>query len=89
MRPLYPYLKIQIYENQFESFTLEESRLLDNIGTAYMTQELERRVLKITQSQQANMIEKTGVQSSLSEDDVKEYLHEVLKEVKKEKVQKR
>jgi hypothetical protein len=50
-----------------------------------MTQELERRVLKIIESQQANMIEKTGVQSSLSEADVKEYLHGVLREVKKER----
>jgi hypothetical protein len=52
-----------------------------------MEQELQKRVLKITESLEATMIQETGVQSSLSEDDVKEYLHEVLQEVKKGKVQ--
>jgi hypothetical protein len=69
------------------NFAIKESKLLDSIGTAQMEQELQKRVLKITESLEATMIQETGVQSSLSEDDVKEYLHEVLQEVKKGKVQ--
>jgi glutaredoxin 2 len=36
-----------------------------------MEQELQKRVLKITESLEATMIQETGVQSSLSEDDVR------------------
>ena len=47
-----------------------------------MEQELQKRVMKVTKKQEANMTEKTGVQSSMSEDDVKGYFYVVLKEIK-------
>ena len=59
-----------------------ESALLDGIGTAQMERELVNRVLKLTKEQQSNMAEETGVGSSLSEEDIKQYLAEVIEEIK-------
>jgi hypothetical protein len=66
-------------------YAIEESRLLDSIGMAQMERQIERRVLAFSKRNQDKMIEATGVQSSLSEDDMKKYLAEVLQEVRKQK----
>jgi hypothetical protein len=50
-----------------------------------MEQELQKRVLDITKQTSETMTEETGVQPTLSEDEVKQYLHEVLQEVKARK----
>jgi len=62
---------------------MEESNLLDSIGTAQMGQDLEKIVLKIVKEQQEVLTEQTGVEPSLTEDEVREYLDTVLLEVKK------
>ena len=59
--------------------------LVDNIGTAQMEQEIERRVLKVAKEQQDVLTEQSGVESSLTEDNMKEYLEQVIEEVKKER----
>jgi hypothetical protein len=61
---------------------IQEVKFLKSIGTAQMEQELQKRVLTIAKKNSDNMTEETGVQPSLSEDDMKEYLEEVLKEIK-------
>ena len=66
---------------------LREPRLLDSIGTAQMEQEIQRRMLAVTRKTRKLMTEETGVQSSLSEDDMKQYLQQVIEEVKKTKNQ--
>jgi hypothetical protein len=66
---------------------LRESKLLDSIGTSQMEQEIQRRVVAMTKANQDILENETGVEPSLSESEVKEYLQEVLKEVKKGKVQ--
>jgi hypothetical protein len=48
-----------------------------------MEQEIQRRVLTLTRQNQDKMTEETGIQSSLTEEDMKEYLEQVLDEVKK------
>lgn len=58
---------------------------MDSIGTAQMEQEIEKKVIGFTRTNQDRMAEETGVQSSLSEDDVKEYLEQVIQEVQKQK----
>jgi hypothetical protein len=50
-----------------------------------MEQELQKRVLTIAKKNSDIMTEETGVQPSLSEDDMKQYLEEVLKEIKVKK----
>lgn len=67
------------------SSAAKESKLLDSIGRAQMEQELQKRVLKIVKEQSDSMIEETGVQPSLSENDMKEYLDMVANEIKRTK----
>ena len=61
---------------------IQEVKFLESIGTAQMEQELQKRVLTIAKKNSDNMTEETGVQPSLSEEDMKQYLEEVLKEIK-------
>jgi Tfp pilus assembly PilM family ATPase len=58
---------------------------LDSIGTAEMQQEIQKRVMGITKKHQGSMEEETGVQSSLNEEDIKEYLDEVMQEIRAKK----
>jgi len=61
---------------------MEESKLLVSIGSAQMEQEIQRRVLKNTKQQQDTLTQQTGVQSSLTEYEIKQYLTTVLREIK-------
>lgn len=61
--------------------------LVDNIGTAQMQQEIERRVLKVAREQQDVLTEGSGIESSLTEEDMKQYLEQVIEEVEKERPQ--
>lgn len=67
---------------------LEETKLLDSIGTAQMGQEIERKVVQIEKKvmemakENADELEvETGVKPSLEEPDMKKYLEEVMQEV--------
>jgi hypothetical protein len=68
-------------------YAIEESRLLDSLGQAQMERKIEKRVLGFTKRNQYEMAEKTGIQSSLIEDDMKQYLQQVIEEVNKTKNQ--
>jgi hypothetical protein len=59
--------------------------LVDNIGTAQMEQEIEKRVLKVAREQQDVLTDQSGIESSLTEEDMKEYLEQVIEEVKKQR----
>jgi hypothetical protein len=65
---------------------IKEVKFLENMGSAQMEQELQKRVLTIAKKNSDIMTEETGVEPSLSEDDMKQYLEEVLKEIKVRKV---
>ena len=65
------------------TYAVTESRLLDSIGMAHMEQDIQNRVLKMTNEIRETMMEETGINSSLSEEETKQYLVEVLTEVKK------
>jgi hypothetical protein len=60
----------------------KDMKFLESIGSAQMEQELQERVLIITKKISDNMVEETGVQPSLTEDEMKEYLNMVVNEVK-------
>jgi hypothetical protein len=64
------------------NFAIKESKLLDSIGTAQMEQEIQKRVITLTKQNKDRMEEQTGIESSLSEQDVKQYLDLVFKELK-------
>ncbi len=64
---------------------MKESRLLDSIGMAQMEEEIQKKVITFTKRNQNRMAEETGIQSSLTEEDMKEYLEQVIREVKKDR----
>jgi hypothetical protein len=56
-------------------------KMLDSIGRAQMERALLKEILKIAK-QFENTAEESGVQPSVSENDMKEYLEEVIQEIK-------
>ena len=60
---------------------IKESKLLDSIGSAGM----EQRVIASTKAAQNRMTDESGIQTSLTEEDVKHYLEITLKEIKSKK----
>jgi hypothetical protein len=63
----------------------EQSKLLDSIGTAHMEQELQSRVLSIAEKNSEAMAEESGVETSMTEDDMKDYLEIVMNELHSKK----
>ena len=61
---------------------IEESKLLVSIGSAQIHQQLERKVLQSARDRANKMASQTGVQLSLTDADMKQYLNSVLKEIK-------
>lgn len=59
-----------------------ESHLLGKIGTVRIDQELQSRVLAIAK-EQSKVVEEVGVSLSMTEEDVKKYLDEVVTELRK------
>jgi hypothetical protein len=58
-----------------------QSKLLDSIGTAQMKTELQRRVLTVAKKASDDMAAKTGVEASMTEDEIKDYIGRVIKEL--------
>jgi hypothetical protein len=48
-----------------------------------MEQEVQKKVLSLAKEQEEKMVEETGIEMSLDEDDIKEYLQKVINEVKR------
>jgi large-conductance mechanosensitive channel len=64
---------------------IEESKLLDSIGSAYMTEEIEKRVMLMTKQNSDKMAMAGGIEPTLSKDEAKEYLAQVLEEIQRDK----
>jgi len=60
----------------------QELKLLDNIGTAEMDERLEKKVLQVTKSNAENLMKQSGIEPSLSMEEAKQYLSEVLDEAR-------
>jgi hypothetical protein len=61
----------------------EQSEFLHSMGSAHMEQELQSTFLKIAKKHLKVMTEKTGVEVSLTDGDIKEYLEMVMDEIHK------
>jgi hypothetical protein len=61
---------------------IESSKLVDVLGVARIEQEIERRALNTAKEQQSVLLKQTGIEPSLTEHDMKQYLGSVLKEIK-------
>ena len=61
---------------------IDESKFLVSIGSGQIEQKVEKKVIQMAKDNAASMTEQTGVQLSLTEHDMKQYLSTVLKEIK-------
>lgn len=61
----------------------DQTKFLDSIGSAHMEQELQSTVLKIAKKHADVLTEKTGVEASMTEGDIKEYMAMVMDEIHK------
>jgi len=61
----------------------DQSKLLDSIGTAAMTEDIQKKVVKIRRVLSNEITEITGSESLPSEDDLKSYVEEVVNEISK------
>jgi hypothetical protein len=59
----------------------QSSKLLDSIGSAQMERELQTRVLTVAKKASNIMAKETGVEASMTEDDMKDYMQVVIKEL--------
>lgn len=60
----------------------EQSKFLESMGTAQMEAELQTRVLSTAKKASGSMAEETGLESSMTEDDMKDYMEIVMNELK-------
>jgi hypothetical protein len=64
-------------------YTIEESsKLVGDIGSATMKQALEKRVLEIAKNLGDSIVEQSGVHPSVTDEDVKDYMEQVMSEIK-------
>jgi hypothetical protein len=63
----------------------QSSKLLDNIGIGELQQELQDKVMNIVKAKAEKIEHQTGIQSSFSEEEAKEYLQQVINEIKAKK----
>jgi hypothetical protein len=59
----------------------QQSSLLDKIGTAQMQQEIENKVLSTIRSQAENLRSETGIATSLDENEIRDYMKEVITKI--------
>ncbi len=64
----------------------EQSKLLDSIGKAHMQKELEDRVLTIAKKKSELMEEETGIEPSMTQNEIKDYIEIVTKEIYKSRL---
>ncbi len=65
---------------------MEQSRLLDSIGTAEMEREVQKKVITVLKKTSAAMVDKSGVEASMTEDEMKDYMEFVMNELKSKRV---
>lgn len=61
----------------------DQTKFLDSMGSAHMEQELQSTVIKIAKKNADVLTEKTGVEASMTDNDIKEYMAMVLNEIHK------
>ncbi|MFL6403448.1 MAG: hypothetical protein ACJ71M_08230 [Nitrososphaeraceae archaeon] len=60
---------------------MEQSKLLDHIGSAQMERELQGRILTLAKKASNIMEEETGVEAPMTQDEMKDYMDLVIKEI--------
>jgi len=70
------------------SLALQETKLIESIAIAQIEQQIQNKVMTTLKKYKSKMYQETGVQSSLGEEDMKQYLDKVLKEMEKKNTEK-
>ncbi len=65
-----------------------ESKLIDDIGTAQMEQQIQQKVLQVTKEQEELLQRQTGIGQSLSTEEVKQYCDEAIEKIRRLREQK-
>ncbi len=60
----------------------KESKILDTIGSAQLEVEIQNKVIKLVHEQQDSMTRETGVESRMTDNDIRQYLEMVVAEAK-------
>ncbi|HEX5977454.1 MAG TPA: hypothetical protein VFY68_09265 [Nitrososphaeraceae archaeon] len=60
-----------------------QSKLFDSMVTAEIEKEIEKRVMQVIRTQSVEMEKETGVQPSLNDQEIQDYLKQVIREVKR------
>ena len=63
------------------TYAIEKTKLIDVVGTAQMKKEIEERVLEVSRRYTNEIIEQTGIHPSLTEQEVKGYVEDVMQEL--------
>ena len=63
--------------------TVTELGFLDSIGSAQLENKIEREVISISKNFRDKLLKETGINLDMDEGEVKDYIHEVLNEIKK------
>jgi hypothetical protein len=77
-----------ILRQSIRNLAKTESRLLGSIGRPQADIELQNKVTKLTRQYKEHVLNETGVPFSITEEDAKKYLVEVLEELKSHKTHK-
>ena len=62
---------------------MEQSKLLHSIGSAEMENEVQKQLLIAARKTSESMTDKTGIEASMDENDIKAYVQLVIKEISK------
>ena len=66
-------------------YTINQSKMLDNIGFAQMEQEIEKQVMTISKEKEKDMMQQSGLPASIDEENMKQYLAHVIDEIRDSK----
>ncbi len=68
---------------EVKSSIIKKTQLLDSIGTAQMQKEIERNVAEIIRNKSHIFVDETGVDPSLSEDEIQDLVRDVMAEMQR------
>lgn len=63
------------------TYAIEKTKLIDVVGTAQMKKEIEERVLEVSRRYAREVVEQTGVNPSVTEQEVKGYIEKIMQEL--------
>jgi hypothetical protein len=63
---------------------IKESKLLDSMASAQMTQELQNKIVSVIKENAQLMEQKSGTEPSLTDEDITNYLNRVINEIRRE-----